>query len=109
MTPTQLVEKQLSFYNARDIDGFLSCYSDTVTAFNFGETNPIMNGISDFRERYGKRFQDPKLHCKILNRIAIGSTVIDEELVTTSEAQSRHIVVMYTIQDEKISQVRFIR
>ncbi len=109
MTPVQLVEKQLSYYNSRDIDGFLSCYADTVTAYNFGETNPIMLGISDFRERYTVRFQDTKLHCKILNRIAIGTTVIDEEQVTTSDAQTRHVVVLYTVADGKISQVRFIR
>ena len=105
------VEKQLEAYNARDLEKFLSCYSDDCVAED-GEGNVLMQGQDALRARYAALFENsPNLHCRLMNRIAVGPYVLDEERVTGSNGseEERHVVAVYRVEDGLIRHIRFLR
>ncbi len=109
--PEELVQIQLNSYNSRDLETFLSVYSDDVEIYNFPD-KLIYKGISQLREVYGKLFaQATKLHCKLMNRVTIGNFVIDKECVETGIPSRDNInsVAIYEIKNNKIIRVDFIK
>jgi len=104
-----LANQQLEAYNARDIDAFLVPFSDSVEVYTFPRKLKY-KGKDKMRASYEKMFENmTELHCKILNRIVYGNTVIDEEEVTGNNDMKLHALVIYTIKDGKIAEVYFVR
>ena len=108
VSPKILAQEQLEGYNKRDIDAFLKPYAKNVKVYTF--PNKLnYKGIDEMRKRYAPMFEKTTdLHCKILNRIVKGTTVIDEELVTAN-GNTFKAVAIYEITNGKISSVRFVR
>ncbi|WP_197474543.1 nuclear transport factor 2 family protein [Tenacibaculum ovolyticum] len=108
VSPKILAQEQLEGYNKRDIDAFLKPYAKNVKVYTF--PNKLnYEGIDEMRKRYAPMFEKTTdLHCKILNRIVKGTTVIDEELVTAN-GNTFKAVAIYEITNGKISSVRFVR
>jgi hypothetical protein len=70
-----------------------------------------MQGREEMRAAYGEMFANsPNLHCRLLQRIPVGSYVIDEERVTgrSGRAEELHVVALYLVQDGIIQRVRFL-
>lgn len=109
VTPEILAQQQLNAYNLRDIDAFLEPYSDSVEIYNFpGEL--LMKGKEEMRESYSKMFKEiPELHCRLVNRIVHGNTVIDHESVTGWGDKPVRAIAIYTIKDGKIVRADFIQ
>jgi len=110
-TPEQVVEKQLEFYNAHDLEGFLSTYHAETKIYNLAETNElIMDGIEVMREKYAERLSTPNLHAIIEKRIVVGNTVIDHEVVTMDGLNGKlKVAAIYEVKDELIKTVWFVR
>lgn len=53
MTPVEVVQRQLDFYNSHDLEGFASTYSSDIKIYNLGEVTPFLNGIETLREMFG--------------------------------------------------------
>lgn len=105
------VERQLEAYNARDLETFLNCYAEDCLVED-GVGHVQMQGRDAMRERYANLFANsPNLHCRLMNRIPVGSYVIDEERVTGSmgSEEERHVVAVYLVEDGLIRRVRFLR
>lgn len=109
-TPEQLAQQQLDAYNRRSIDAFLVPYADSVEVYNFPNQMQY-KGKATMRQNYAAMFERlPALHCKLLNRMVMGNTVIDHELVTFDTAQPPvQAIAIYTIAEGKIQRVHFIR
>ncbi|WBX75190.1 nuclear transport factor 2 family protein [Tenacibaculum ovolyticum] len=108
VSPKILAQEQLEGYNKRDIDAFLKPYAKNVKVYTFPDKLNY-KGIDEMRKRYAPMFEKTTdLHCKILNRIVKGTTVIDEELVTAN-GNTFKAVAIYEITNGKISSVRFVR
>jgi hypothetical protein len=108
VSPKVLAQEQLEAYNKRDIDAFLKPYAKNVKVYTFPDKLNY-EGIDEMRKRYAPMFKKTTdLHCKILNRIVKGTTVIDEELVTAN-GNTFKAVAIYEITNGKISSVRFVR
>ncbi|MEN0004930.1 MAG: nuclear transport factor 2 family protein [Bacteroidota bacterium] len=106
----QLAQQQLDAYNARDIDAFLEPYAEDVEVYSFpGELQ--YTGKDNMRERYAKMFErTPDLHCKLVNRIVEGNTVIDHENVTFQKGSpTLKAIAIYKVEKGKIKQVYFIQ
>lgn len=107
-TPEELANVQLEAYNKRDIDGFLEPYSDTVKVFN-EKRELLYQGIETMRTQYSAMFdRTPDLNCNLLNRIAVGNTVIEHEEVTFGEGRKIYAIVMYKVGFGKIQEVHFL-
>ncbi len=102
------VQEQLDAFNARDLERFLACYRDDIVIEN-GAGQLIYAGIAAMRENYAQSFAHfPEVDCRIVNRIRIGSYVIDEERITGMGPAERHAVAIYRVEGEKIIHVRFL-
>jgi hypothetical protein len=106
----ELVKLQLEGYNKRDIDLFLSAFSDTVKIYEH-PAKFRYQGIDKMREGYSLMFANsPDLHCEIINRIILGNTVIDQERVVRIKGQKPiEVIAIYKIHGDKITEVYFVR
>lgn len=105
-----LIQRQLDAYNAQNIDAFLECFAADaeLAAFNGAVTH---QGIDAIRARHEELFfQFPKNRAKLVNRIDLGTTVIDHEAVERGPGGERfEVAAIYTIRDGKITRVDFAR
>ncbi len=92
-----------------DLDGFCSCYAETIELYNQGETEPYLRSKGALRELYGKKFANPALKVRIRNRIAQGAHVIDQEEVEGVGDKLLHVIVIYEVADDHIARAFFIR
>jgi hypothetical protein len=106
MSAAEVVSRQVEAYNARDLDRFLACYSPGVV-IRSGDGTVLMQGHDAMREAYGERFAQGGLHAEILNRVELGSWVVDEEHVTAEDLDLR-AVVAYEVGDALIERVVMI-
>lgn len=108
--PEQLAQQQLDAYNNRNIDAFLVPYSDSVEVYIF--PNQLQyKGKENMRNQYKPMFERlTDLNCKLVNRMVMGNTVIDHEWVIFDKNQPGvSAIAIYTIQNNKIQKVHFIR
>ncbi len=97
-------------YNERDIELFMSAYSDTVKVYNFhGPLN--YQGKEEMRKRYTAMFEKtPGLHCELVSRMVMGNVVIDQEKVQFQTGKARmDAIAIYKIADGLIYEVRFVK
>lgn len=105
----QIVQKQLDYYNAHDLEKFVELYHDDIEILNLIDNKLMYKGIQTLKERYTERFKLPKLHAELANRIVIGNKVIDHELVTgIREDEVVKAVAVYEVDDNLIKRVWFI-
>ena len=107
---SELVQKQLDAYNAQNIDAFLACYAeDAVLAGLNGDVTH--RGLAAIRKRHEDLFYEfPKNHARLVNRIDLGTTVIDHEQVERSPGGDRfEVAAIYTIRNDRIVRVDFAR
>ncbi|MFN3195694.1 MAG: nuclear transport factor 2 family protein [Chlorobiota bacterium] len=109
-TAERLATEQLEAYNNRDIDKFLVPFSDSVEIYTFPD-ELMYKGKEKMRDRYGKMFEKAvNLHCKLTHREVLGNVVIDTEEVTgIIEGEIVNAIAIYTIENDKIQNVHFIK
>ncbi len=106
-TPEELANEQLEAYNNRDIEAFVAPYSDSVKVYN-DKRELLYQGKETMRQQYGAMFdRTPNLNCNLLNRIAVGDTVIEHEEVTFGD-RTIYAIVMYRVAQNKIQEVHFL-
>ena len=109
--PAVLAQEQLDFYNSQDIDKFCEIFSDNVIVSNFHGTTTI-EGKTAFKETYEKMFNEfPSNRADLVHRIVIKNKVLDHEKVFRNggETSTFECVAIYTIENEKIIRVDFIK
>ena len=109
MSPEDIVQKQVEYYNNHDLDGFISMYDDSIELYTINNTNPDLTGMSELKKKYNERFKNPNLHVTIINRIKKDNFIIDEEYVEGISDNVIIVVAIYEIKNEKIRKVVFIR
>lgn len=108
-TSEWLAQQQLDAYNARDIEVFISLYAEHVEAFDING-KLLFSGREAMRQKYERLFsKNPRLHCKLINRMVMGDWVIDYEHVKgKAEGQLDKAIAIYHCVGGKIQTVRFI-
>ena len=105
-----IAQKQLDAYNAQDLDTYASFFAEdcVVSGLNGVPTETSRDAI---KARYAKAFaQFPQNKAELKNRIAVGSTVVDHELVIRSPGGEQfEIIAIYTFKDGLISRVDFAK
>ena len=111
-TPEQIVQENLNFYNHRNIEGFMSSFSEDIKMYNLGDPNPTVIGLDAVRKVYTGLFErSPKLHSNILKRIVIGNKVIDHESIRGRNGMDGilELVLIYEVNEQKINKITVIR
>jgi len=107
-----VVQRQVEAYNARDLDRFVSAYSETIAIFRMPSTEPIISGRVELArfystQRFTQRFNLPGLHAEIVNRIALGNKVIDHERILGIRDTPFEIAAVYEVVGALIERVWF--
>ncbi len=110
-TQESIVQNQLEAYKQRDLNKFLSFYSNDIKIYNFNEITPFIDGLESLKTVYSEVFSNsPELNASIKNRIVFDNKVIDEEEVTGRKGiEYIKVVVIYEVQSNLINKVTFIR
>jgi imidazolonepropionase-like amidohydrolase len=103
-SPLNIVQRQLNAYNAHDLETFLSFYSDTAVIYNF-PGKPLAKGKEAIRQLYTFLGRDTGLHVSITNRTVVGNKVFDHESATMSGRRLGEGMVIYYVDDHRISKV----
>jgi hypothetical protein len=106
----EVAQKQLDAYNAQDLDTYVSFFTPDciVSGLNGTPTETTRDAI---KVRYAKAFaQFPQNKAELVNRIVVGNTVVDHELVIRSPGGEQfEIIAIYTFKDGLISRVDFAK
>ena len=111
-TPEAVVQENLDFYNQRNLEGFMTSFSDSIALYNFGKSEPIAEGKEAIRNLYKGLFDaSPKLHSTILNRSVIVNKVIDHESIVGRKGSDVPIelVMIYEVSVDRIIRMTVIR
>lgn len=102
------VQRQLDAYNAHDLERFVAEYHDDVQVFRPPAAEPVLAGKAAFAAHYAQnRFNVPTLHAALLNRIVVGSIVVDQEQITGLGETPLAAVAVYAVDGGRIRRVWF--
>jgi hypothetical protein len=103
-------QAQLDAYNAQDLDTYMTYFTEdcVVSCLNGTPTETSREAV---RARYAKAFaQFPQNKAELKNRIAVGNSVVDHELVIRAPGGEQfEIIAIYTFKDGLISRVDFAK
>ena len=107
-----LAIRQLEAYNASDLDAFCDCYHDEVEVWN--DRIPADSGIGPFRDRYQDMFARWSFGGEVTSRLVAGDHAVDLEHwwrvdPDTGERSEGILLVRYTLRDDRIGVVQFLR
>ncbi|AYA76176.1 hypothetical protein DOE78_12400 [Bacillus sp. Y1] len=104
-----IVQQQIECYNAGDLEGFASTYSDDITVYTFPDNTVTLSGKQALIERYTETFKK-NMHAEIKNRSIVGNKVIDWEFATNGlTGETVSLMAIYEVDNNLISKVWFIR
>ncbi|WP_157972984.1 nuclear transport factor 2 family protein [Aureibaculum luteum] len=97
-----IVQKQFDTWNEKDIDNFVKTFSDDIKVYEF-QNKIYVDGQKQLYDIFSELFtSSPDLHCEISNRIIIGNTVIDKEVISDKTEDSHEAIVIYEVENGKI-------
>jgi hypothetical protein len=105
-----VAQQQLDAYNAQDLDKYMTYFTDDCVVSGLNGT-PTETSREAIKARYAKAFQQfPQNKAELKNRIAVGNTVVDHELVIRSPGGEQfEIIAIYTFRDGLIARVDFAK
>ena len=108
MPPVDVVQRQVEAYNDRDLNRFVSAYSETITVFRMPSAEPSISGKVQLAAFYStQRFNLPGLRAEIVNRIVLGDKVIDHERVWGVRDSPIEVAAIYQVVGGLIERVWF--
>lgn len=109
----ELATRQLEAYNRADLEAFCACYHPDVQVLDArGELE--LSGIDAFRSRYTPLFQRGGFGATVPERLSAGGHCVDlehywREEREGSEATSGVVLVRYTLRENLIGIVQFLK
>jgi len=105
-TPLELVQFQLDAYNRRDLATFLTAFSNGVQSYRFPDMTLLLDGKAAFGAFYAaNRFVHEELRAELVNRIVVGNTVIDHEMIHGLSPEPVEMAVIFEVKDGLIEKV----
>ena len=110
MSNLDVAQKQLDAYNAQDLDKYVSYFTEDCIVSGLNGT-PTETSRDAVKARYAKAFaQCPQNKAELKNRIVVGNTIVDHELVIRSPGGEQfEIIAIYTFRDGLIARVDFAK
>ena len=107
--PEAVVMRQVEFYNARDLEGFLSTYREDAVIERPSQGATVASGRGAMREGFAKLFAaNSNLHCAVVGCIVKGNFVALSEKITGLAAEgARDALAVYEVKDGLIARAWF--
>ncbi|MDD7887471.1 nuclear transport factor 2 family protein [Flavivirga sp. 57AJ16] len=102
-----IVQKHIAPFNNRDLEQFINAFDANVSVNKFPNDTMYL-GRDKLKENYARFFKEnKKSNVKVLNRMVLKNTVVDEELSTINYRTDRHITI-YKTDHEAIHSMTFL-
>ena len=110
MSNTDIAQAQLDAYNAQDLEKYVTYFAPDCVISGLNGT-PTETSRDAIKARYAKAFaQFPQNKAVLKNRVAVGNTVVDHELVIRAPGGEQfEIIAIYSFKDGLISRVDFAK
>ncbi len=112
LTVEQVVQSNLEAYNNRDIEKFMSWFSEDVELYSFSEMKLIASGKPAIEKLYKELFAaSPNLNSTILKRIVFDNKVIDHESIVGRKGSKDilELIMIYEVKNEKIIKMTVVK
>ena len=109
MSAEAIVMRQVSFYNARDLEGFLSTYREDAVIEFPAQGVVVARGRDAIRAAYAKLFAaNPDLNCAVVGCIVKGDCVaISEKITGRADEGVREALGVYQVKGGLITRAWF--
>ena len=112
LSTEQIVQSNLEAYNNRDLQKFMSWFSEDIELYSYSEMKLVASGKPAIEKLYKELFAaSPNLHSTILKRIVFDNKVIDHESIVGRKGTNDvlEIVMIYEVKEGKIFKMTTIR
>jgi hypothetical protein len=112
MTIEEIIDRQMSAFNNKDIINMMSLYTEDTRIYNFSDYSLVINGKKECEEMFIRLFeQSPDLNAEFIKTIYFNNKAIVHEYVYGRNGinEKKEQVVIFEIQDEKISRMDIMR
>ncbi|WP_109852270.1 nuclear transport factor 2 family protein [Aquimarina sp. AU58] len=107
LTPLEIVNERMRFFNAHNYDEFIKLYHKNVKVFTYPDK--LMGTGSDrLASIFKTDFENKSVSVKIENQITNGPYVINHEIVTNDGKPTKYVSI-YKIEKGLITNVSFVR
>lgn len=107
MKNLEVIDKQVSSFNARDLESFASCFSEDVAVNNFPD-KALYKTRETLHANYKSYYDKVKsVSVEVTNRISLNGTVIDAETAIDA-GRSKKQVAIYKVNNGEIKSMTFI-
>lgn len=107
LTPLEVVNKRMDFYNRHDFDEFIKLYGDEVKIYTYPE-KLLGTGIDNISSIFKPKFSDKSIQVVIISQMNNGDHVINHEIVTEDGIDTKYVSI-YEVENGLITSVRFVR
>ena len=102
-----VVDRQLTAWNAADVDAFCACHTDDVVMTG-GPGEVVATGIGELRERFLRRCKEwPRATATRTRRVQVGDFVVDEEEFVDFPIE--RAIAVYRVREGLIDHVSILR
>lgn len=107
LTPLQIVNQRMVFFNEHNYDEFIKLYDKDVKVYTYPD-KLLGTGADRLGSIFKSDFEKKSISVQILNQITNGSYVINHEIVT-NDGKDKKYVSIYEVKNGLITSVRFVR
>lgn len=101
-----VVAKRISAYNAHNIQQFLAAHDEDVGIYEYPE-RLIGEGRSHLQRIFAPQFARGEGAVEVVMQRVLGNRVVSEEYATV-DGETEHLIIIYTIENGRITSLRLI-
>lgn len=107
LTPMEVVNKRMEFYNQYNFEEFMQLYADDVKVYTYPD-KLLGTGADNISSIFKSKFVEKSIQVEIVSQMENGSFVINHEIVTENGSDTKYVSI-YEVKDGLIQSVRFVR
>ncbi len=107
LTPMEVVNKRMEFYNLHNFSEFIQLYEDDVKIYTYPD-KLLGIGTDNITSIFKPKFASKSIHVEIVSQMNNGNYVINHEIVTENGIDTKYVSI-YEVKDGLIKSVKFVR
>lgn len=107
LTPLEIVNKRMKFYNEHNFESFIKLYHKNVKIYTYPD-QLLGTGADRLASIFRADFEKKSIHVEIISQITNGPYVINHEIVTNAGKATKYVSI-YEVNNGQITSVRFVR
>lgn len=107
LTPLEVVNQRMAFYNQHNFSEFIKLYADDVKVYTYPD-KLLGTGTANITSIFKPKFAERSIQVEIVSQMHNGKFVINHEIVTEKGGDTKYVSI-YEVRDGLIRSVKFVR